>query len=162
MLRSAVFNKERTHRFVLSRIWDDKFSKILFIGLNPSTADGLEDDATVRRLINFAKDWGYGGFYLCNLFSFIATEQEDLKAWYDPLSHGQEIKALKENILYLKRYKKICSTHVKCWGAGAFPSDTQFRIHRLFPDAQCFGHTKDRHPKHPLYLASDTQLIPFK
>ena len=43
---------------------------ILFIGLNPSTADETKNDPTIRRCINFAKDWGYGGVMIANLFAF--------------------------------------------------------------------------------------------
>jgi len=36
----------------------------LFIGLNPSTANEEVDDPTIRRCVNYAKDWGYGGFMM--------------------------------------------------------------------------------------------------
>jgi sec-independent protein translocase protein TatC len=36
----------------------------MFIGLNPSTADEVKNDPTVRRCINFAITWGYGGLII--------------------------------------------------------------------------------------------------
>ena len=56
----AVFSPDRLHRYGLWRIWDDDLPKVLFIGLNPSTADELKNDPTIRRCIGYAKDWGYG------------------------------------------------------------------------------------------------------
>lgn len=47
--------------------------------LNPSTADENVDDPTIRRCINFAKDWGYGGMYVGNLFAFRTAYPKELK-----------------------------------------------------------------------------------
>jgi hypothetical protein len=35
---------------------------VMFIGLNPSIADGETDDPTIRRCKAFVRSWGYGGF----------------------------------------------------------------------------------------------------
>ncbi|GAH84175.1 unnamed protein product, partial [marine sediment metagenome] len=45
----AVFADERTHRLYLWRRWDKEKPWVMFIGLNPSTADESHDDPTVRR-----------------------------------------------------------------------------------------------------------------
>ncbi|GAB6073605.1 hypothetical protein JCM15786_02620 [Nautilia lithotrophica] len=74
MQKNAIFSKNRKYRYVLSRIWDDTKEKIVFIGLNPSTADETIDDPTVRKCIAYAKKWGYVGFYMLNLFAYRATE----------------------------------------------------------------------------------------
>ena len=52
----AKFSKDRIYRYALWRIWDDTLPKLLFIGLNPSTADETNDDPTMRRCIRFSKD----------------------------------------------------------------------------------------------------------
>jgi len=81
MKSHATFSPCRKYRYSLFRIWDEDKSLVLFIGLNPSTADEKEDDPTIRRCINFAKQWGwgYGGLIMGNLFSFRATQPSDLK-----------------------------------------------------------------------------------
>jgi len=59
MLESkASFSEDRLYRFTLYRRWAESGDEILFIGLNPSTADEAHNDPTVRRCINFARDWG--------------------------------------------------------------------------------------------------------
>ena len=59
--KSATFSECRKYRYSLWRVWDESLPFVLFIGLNPSTADEIEDDPTIRRCINFTKEWGYGG-----------------------------------------------------------------------------------------------------
>lgn len=165
LLKAAGFNPERTHRYYLSRLWDDKVSKIMFIGLNPSTADELEDDQTVRRLVSFSKSWGFGGFYLTNLYSFIATEPRDMIEYYEGKTKVMENRLHKKNMESVLRYGRVCSMTVFCWGAsneGSRQEDHAAKFIRTFKDAYCFGRTQGGHPKHPLFLASHTQLQKFR
>lgn len=166
MLKSAKFNPEGTHRMYLSRIWEEKHSKILFIGLNPSTADGMEDDHTVRRLISFARDWGFGGFYLVNAYSFKATDPKDLIVHLRTTPRTQLIEEYKVNLKYIKLYHTICQQTVYCWGTnipeGNLANTWMDRLLRATKGGYCFGLSKDGYPLHPLMLPSNTQLIQFK
>ena len=81
--RHAVFSPCRTYRYALSRVWAADKPYALFIGLNPSTADETLDDPTIRRCIDFAKRWGYGGLVMANLFAYRATEPSEMKAATD-------------------------------------------------------------------------------
>ena len=67
--RSADISSDKKERFSLSRIWDSKKPKVLYIMLNPSYADDEFDDPTIRRLISFSKKFEYGGFYVCLLYT---------------------------------------------------------------------------------------------
>jgi len=58
----AKLSSCRNYRFALWRTWDDSKPFAMIIGLNPSTADEVENDPTIIRCINFAKSWGYGVF----------------------------------------------------------------------------------------------------
>ena len=58
MNKGAKLSDDKLYRYSLWRIWDDKKPYVLFIGLNPSTADETEDDPTIRRCIGFAESWG--------------------------------------------------------------------------------------------------------
>ena len=56
MERRTVLSACRTYRYVLWRELDaDKPGYALFIGLNPSTADEVVDDPTIRRCKDFAR-----------------------------------------------------------------------------------------------------------
>ena len=46
------------YRYSLVREWNKNKGKVLFIMLNPSTADDKEDDKTIIRCINFTKGLG--------------------------------------------------------------------------------------------------------
>ena len=51
----------------------------MFIGLNPSTANEITNDPTIRRVQRFAFDWGYGGVYMMNLFAYITAYPKELE-----------------------------------------------------------------------------------
>ncbi|GAJ16610.1 unnamed protein product, partial [marine sediment metagenome] len=74
----AVFADDRTHRLYLWRRWNKQGPWVMFIGLNPSTADERLNDPTVRRCIGFAEKWGYGGMFMCNVFTLISTDPKKL------------------------------------------------------------------------------------
>ena len=59
----------KRYRYVLYRTWDKNKREVMFIGLNPSTADEINDDITIRRCISYTKQWGYGGIIMSNLFA---------------------------------------------------------------------------------------------
>ena len=70
----AIFSADETYRYRLWRQWrgDDLVADpktCAFILLNPSTADHLNDDPTIRRCVAFAKAWGYRRLEIVNLFA---------------------------------------------------------------------------------------------
>jgi hypothetical protein len=73
MKKTAWLSSCGRYRHALGRYWDESLGYVLFIGLNPSTADAESDDPTVRRCIGYSKDWGYGGIEICNPFDWRAT-----------------------------------------------------------------------------------------
>ena len=78
MIKSAILSKNRKHRYLLSRIWDLNNENILFIMLNPSSADEDIDDATTTKVISFSKKWGYGGLHICNLYTYRTSSPKKL------------------------------------------------------------------------------------
>lgn len=69
----CIFSPCGRYRYTLWREWIGGEGFVQFIGLNPSTATDTEDDPTIRRCINYAKSWGYGGMCMTNLFAYRAT-----------------------------------------------------------------------------------------
>lgn len=66
--KSAEISPDGLYRYSLERTWDEEKPTVLFVCLNPSTADAVEDDAAVRRMINFARQFGAGRLLVGNLF----------------------------------------------------------------------------------------------
>lgn len=147
----AQFSNNRVYRYKLWRIWNNKLPLVLFIGLNPSTANEVEDDPTVRRCVNFAKRWEYGGIYMGNLFAVRATDPKEMVAHNRPIGPDND-HALREMILRTR-------INVACWGTKGLHLDRGRFVSRLMLFPKCFGITKTGHPKHPLYLRNDTELI---
>ena len=90
MRTNAILSEDRKYRYVLLREWDSQLPKIMFIGLNPSTADENQDDPTIRRCIAFAKSFDYGGFYMLNLFAYRSTSPSKLREVDDPIGEDND------------------------------------------------------------------------
>ena len=152
----AVLDKDRKHRFLLWRFWDDR-PRVLFIGLNSSTAHELTNDPTVNRWISFSQSWGYGGFYACNLSSQVTPHPEELlpETW----NHRANIPAIRMAL-------GLTVLTVCCWGDGINQvPDGKARVAEIFgllEGPMCFGLTASGNPKHPLYLPGDTDLVEFE
>ncbi|MGB1439119.1 MAG: DUF1643 domain-containing protein, partial [Luminiphilus sp.] len=69
MQRSAGFSRCGGYRYWLKRQWST-LPGVTLVGLNPSSADARKDDATLRRVIGFARDWGFGAVTVVNLFAW--------------------------------------------------------------------------------------------
>jgi hypothetical protein len=155
MYKKAFFNQGKTHRFSLLREWDPNGRTILFIGLNPSMADDVYDDPTIRRVINFAKSWKFGRLYFANLFSF---KTPDPKVLLENLPDA----ILKETDNHLKDMISRADRVVVCWGSWAFVGKRAKDVLAMIPDPYCFGKNMDGQPKHPLYLKANTELIKYE
>ena len=88
-MKKAIISDCGKYRYELHREWDISKGKVLFIMLNPSTADGLNNDLTTIRCINFAKKWGYGGIMIGNIYPFRAKRPKDLKKWVRDCKHSK-------------------------------------------------------------------------
>src|SRR5919197_6528442 len=80
--RAARLSNCGTLRFTLDRIWGDG-PTVCFCGLNPSTADHLVDDPTVKRWTHFARSWGYAGFRALNLYPYRSPSPGECRRWAD-------------------------------------------------------------------------------
>lgn len=146
----AIISPCESHRYSLWRIWDTEKPLVLWVMHNPSTADGIQDDPTIRRIINFSKDWGFGGIYVGNLFSYRATNPKEL------MNKPFEEICPSENFGHLEEMFVKCSLHILAFGnpigkyKGRVIGNSNWYALKL---------TKSGNPCHPLYLKSD--LKPF-
>ena len=114
---SAVISDCNRYRYKLTRTWDEDKGKVLFIMLNPSTADEKTDDLTTRRCINFAKKWGYGGLMIGNIYPFRAKRPKDLRKWTNNCGK-EEYKALFENMDCVRDMAVDAEIIVCAWGCN--------------------------------------------
>jgi len=155
MKRSALFSPDRSYRYDLWRTWDDAKRTVVFIGLNPSTANENEDDATVRRCIAFAATWGYGSLCMLNLFAYCATDPAQMKRAADPIGAS--------NNGHILDVLGGAGLSIAAWGVHGEHLGRDRELLRLIPwRLHCLGMTKDGHPRHPLYLSKLSRPAVFK
>ena len=151
----AEFSECRIYRYALWRKWQwqGDANLVMFIGLNPSTADETQDDPTVRRCIRFAKDWGYGGMLMMNAYAFRATDPKKMKAAADPV--GPLCDAA------FARRRSEAGLFIAAWGAHCSEERQQQVCRAINRPILCLGRTKSGRPRHPLYLPGDSKPEPF-
>jgi hypothetical protein len=151
----AVFSENRKYRYALWRDmdWEEK-NAVMFIGLNPSTANEFVDDRTIGKVRRFSKTWGYKGVIMMNCFPFISTDPDKLN----------DTGMLMKNLEQLIRFKQFCPLVIFAWGNFKIVTQTgqDQKMMQRFPDAFCLGKNRNGSPKHPLYLGKSTQLIKFQ
>lgn len=141
---SAILSPCRTYRYSLTREWGSGLA-VLFIGLNPSTADETMDDPTIRRCISFVREWGYARLHMANLFAFRATDPRDMKNASDPIGP--------ENDRHLEALANDSILTIAAWGVhGTFCGRADAVLRMGLPRLHYLRRTKDGHPGHPLYL----------
>lgn len=150
----AEFSECRNYRYAIWRIWDVNKPKVMFIGLNPSTANETTDDATIRRVKSIAKNLGYGGVYMTNCFAYISTDPRLLKT--NPMS-----KEWNDNVLTITASK--CTDVIFAWGNFDIVKTTgrDLELIEMFPQAKALHINKNGSPKHPLFVRSDIAPIAF-
>ncbi|WP_163528832.1 DUF1643 domain-containing protein [Halobacillus ihumii] len=153
----AIFDRTMNYRYLLECVFDDSKDRIMFVMLNPSTADSDICDTTLNRCVNFTKSWGYGGMYIVNLFALVSKSPEILLTHRDPVGV--------ENDRYILEAAEKSKTIILAWGEK-FTSIRNRKVEVLQMlqgyNLHCIKKTKNgKHPRHPLFLKKDLTPIPF-
>lgn len=160
---SATISACGKYRFRLDRTVNPSLAgRVLFIGINPSTADAVRDDPTVRKWKGFVRRWGdngYGHFTVGNVFAYRSDDPRVLKDVDDPVGP--------DNFETLKYLVTTCDIIVPCWGrVNKVPKNLRGEFEKVMgllagcgKPVYVFGMTKCGNPKHPLMLAYDTHMI---
>ena len=156
----AVISPDGRYRYCLRR-WDSMASpslrrRVVFVMLNPSTADALEDDPTIRRCVGFAQRWGSNQVDVVNLFAWRATKPMDLARAPDPVGP--------DNNWWIS---EVCAGQdcsiVAAWGSHG--ARFLWRIPTVLDlvgrEMQCLSVTKENQPGHPLMLPYASELKPW-
>lgn len=152
--KSAVLSECGTYRYELSRRWGAG-SAVVFIGLNPSTADAYQDDPTIRRCVGFAKAWGHDALIMMNLFAYRATKPADMFA---AAKNNANIVGPR-NAEFLESAVDGPHTIIAAWGKDGDCCDADDLISTGL--LKHLGLNKNGTPKHPLYLPKTSVPIEF-
>jgi len=116
LYKAAVLSECGSFRYHLSRgLWSAAFPPLLFIMLNPSTADAANDDPTIRRCVGFARRMDFGSVEVVNLFAYRATDPAALAraGWPQGPDNMRHIRAAALRVV-AARGRIVCA-----WGANA-------------------------------------------
>lgn len=169
MSDKAVFSSCGKYRYYLQRNLDRQsslfggslyYKHMVVVMLNPSTADEIKNDPTVRRCIGFAERERATLLEVLNLYALRSTDPAGLLAVEDPVGP--------ENDHWIEETVKHAAVVVVAWGTTPYAKvkggskrtkATMELLRECSPvPVKCLGITKDGFPRHPLYLAANTGL----
>ncbi|WP_042001361.1 DUF1643 domain-containing protein [Streptomyces sp. AcH 505] len=158
---AVIFDSpRREYRYLLTRIWDPTVRPLVFLMLNPSTANALTDDPTIRRLAGptgFARREGAGGVVVVNLFSLCSPRPKDLITHPNPVGRYGDA--------FIRRASTAGNGVIVAW--GAFPvavergREVVAGLRKQGVALSCLGTTSSGQPRHPLYLPAGQPLQDF-
>lgn len=155
--RGAVLSDDEVYRFHLWRILADQGARVAVIGLNPSTADALLDDATIRTLRGIGAHNGWGRLDMLNLFALRSRFPDALAAHPDPVGNPRNDDTLVE----------VCTSAdvvIAAWGVDARGRQRAVDVADLLVEVvgkpvHALRLSKKGVPEHPLYKPYET--VPF-
>ncbi len=154
----AIFSPDRLHRFMLWRVFDEAKPHAVFIGLNPSTADEFVDDPTIRRCIDYARDWGFGSMFMVNIFAYRATNPQDMKRYPLPVGPG--------NSKWIREACADAGVVICCWGNHGAWNDRGAAVARMLQAngvrLNALRVSTTGQPCHPLYLKKALLYKPYE
>ncbi|MFK0288303.1 DUF1643 domain-containing protein [Streptomyces sp. NPDC090499] len=154
---AAVFDAGRTYRYLLTRIWDPAKAPLVWVMLNPSTADAFVEDPTIRRCLSFAQREGAGGIVVVNLFALRSTDPRALRHHADPVG--------RYNDAFIRQAVRTGGRVVAAWGAGGAEHGRGTAVAASLGaqgvPVACLGTTSTGQPRHPLYVPGSAVLQPY-
>ncbi len=151
----ALYSDCERYRYALTRIWEPKGQRALFIMLNPSTATEVQNDPTVERCERRARALGFGAFRVCNIFAWRDTDPRAMRAAAEPVGPENDA-AIVTACDWADRI--ICA-----WGTHGAHLERGAAVTRLLRSAGLplwhLGLSKAGHPKHPLYISYSKQPV---
>ena len=154
----ALFSACGSYRYRLWRVWDRKLPVLFVCMLNPSTAHATKLDPTTTRLVGFARDHGFGGWVVTNLFAVKSTDPKGM------LTHTAPIGP--ENDVHLAELADAHDYVLCAWGAHGSHLGRHRHVLELFRargcQPLCLRVTKGGAPEHPLYLPASLRMQPYE
>jgi len=152
----AIYSPCERYRFKLSILWDATKPRVNFLMLNPSTATELANDPTVDGCEQRARDWGFGGLIVTNIFAFRATDPRLMIVEENPVGTGNDhfiLEAARESAFV------VCA-----WGNHGQHLNRGEQVremlrHYEIADVRCLAVNKSGEPKHPLYIARSVPAV---
>lgn len=150
----AIISNCKLYRYSLSRdVEADFFDKdhhggrVLWVMLNPSTADAYNDDNTIKRCRVFTRTWKRDGFDVVNLYAYRSTLPNTLWLVDDPVGP--------DNDEHICRLAEDANLIVCAWGQPGPDTQRALHVRGLLENRGPVHYlrlNKYGSPGHPLYL----------
>lgn len=155
---TAIISPCGQYRYTLERVLSTSGKRVAIGMVNPSTATGDIDDATIRKLIGFGKRLDWASFTVFNKFAYRATDVNELKHQREPVGPMNDAHMLNAML--------FSDQIIVAWGSlNKLPLPLRSRWRRVVKMAQllnkplyCFGTCNDGHPKHPVMIGYDSTV----
>lgn len=151
--KTAHFSPCRRWRYTLWRVWSEE-PYANFICLNPSTADEETDDRTVKKCMTLARNWGYGGICITNIFAWRDTDPRKMKLVDNPVGDNNDL------WIHLIATSPKCGIVIAAWSGHAGHLNRSTDVKKVLIRVKLHYLKKgDGEPWHPLYLPNNTKPI---
>ncbi len=151
---------DKTKRLIIGKGGNNN---ILVIGLNPSTADTIKHDPTTRNIEKIAKQNGYDGWFLVNLYPKRATNPKELII-------EQENNSISENAEFISAFLYFNKYKIKdiwlAWGDNIEKNNSELlkksayyiykRLEKFDLKYLTIGLTNKKNPMHPSPQVTNT------
>lgn len=131
---------------------------ILWIMLNPSTADASHDDPTIRTCGVFSEMWGYNRILIGNVYAYRST---DPKAMLKLMKAGVDVEGPDNNRVLTEMVGRVRTQNgivMAAWGTHAHRERVKV-VQQIAGRMMCLKTNKDGSPVHPLYQPH--KLVPI-
>lgn len=153
----AIFSDCGRYRYRLWRMWNPNLPRMCCVMLNPSTADEIDNDATIERRVRHVRKlmdrerMHFGAVEVVNLFALRSTDPAMLRKVDDPVGPEND-----RSILAAAYAAADSLGRVLCgWGGDGLIGGRHAAVLKLLADRSlcALKINKDGTPQHPLYLS---------
>jgi hypothetical protein len=151
----TVFSDCGRYKWLIKRSWNYSLPRLLVIGAVPGLADRNHDDPLLRKECDFARQWGYGGIYKCNVSDYNVADPKDLIRTGVTKNTVGNVDTLRIGIA---AHKDV----LVAWGnldprlAGVLEPVLEL-LDSSLANLYCLGLTKSGNPKQALHLSLKTE-----
>lgn len=151
-----LYSSDMVFRYAFGRWWGNTelATTAIWVLLNPATGDTEQRHRpTLERCISRARAAGHTGLVIVNLFAFRNTDPRSLRTACDAIGPA--------NDEVLRVITTAGAQTIAAWGGSGRLNGRSAQVGPLLDSPMCLGTTQGGEPRHPLYVAADTQLLPW-
>ena len=161
--KKSIDETDYKYRYELTRPHGPGNKLLCFIMFNPSTSSSEDSDNTTKRCFTIAKNWGYDGIALYNIY---AVRSKDKRAVEKQITTndkraiaemvGNKNEEVLDHVIKCKQYDKI----VCAWGNHPHSKDFDTRVLNILKNIsidklRILGISAKRLPNHPLGVSTE-------